>query len=101
MKIGYIGLGAKGGALAQRLVAAGNLIVWDIDSAVAAAFGTRAALVARSAAELARQCDVILMCLASSSEVQETIFGPAGLIGGLSAGKLIIDQTDGAPTQTL
>lgn len=100
MKIGYIGLGSMGAALARRLVAAHDIIVWDINSAATAAFEKLGATVAPCAAELARQCDVVLLCLPRTSDVRELIFGAHGLAEGLASGKLVVDQTSGVPDQT-
>ena len=63
MKVGYIGLGAMGKPLAQRLVGAYDLCVWDLNTAASAEFETMGATVAPSALEMARRCDVILLCL--------------------------------------
>jgi 3-hydroxyisobutyrate dehydrogenase len=100
MQIGYIGLGAMGGALARRLVATHPLIVLDINPSAVAAFRTLGARAASSAAELARQCDVVILCLPRSSDVHTVIFGRDGLAEGLSPGKLVIDQTSGVPSET-
>jgi 3-hydroxyisobutyrate dehydrogenase len=100
MNIGYIGLGSMGSALARRLVSGHKLIIWDINSAATAAFEKLGATVAPSAAELARQCEIVLLCLPRTSDVRELIFGPNGLAEGLSSGKLIVDQTSGVPGQT-
>ena len=50
-------------------------------------------------ASLARECDIILTCLPSSTEVRQAIFGPGGLAEGLAPGKLIVDQTTGDPNR--
>lgn len=100
MNIGYIGLGAMGGALARRLMGTHNLTIWDMNSAATAAFEELGAVVAPSAAELARQCDIVLLCLPRSSDVRKLVFGPGGLAEGMSAGKLVIDQTSGVPGET-
>jgi 3-hydroxyisobutyrate dehydrogenase len=101
MNVGYIGLGSMGGALARRLVGGVHqLTVWDINGAATAAFKELGITVATTAAELARQCDVVLLCLPRSSDVRQLVFGPAGLAEGLSAGKLVIDQTSGVPGET-
>ncbi|RQZ31713.1 NAD(P)-dependent oxidoreductase [Burkholderia sp. Bp9017] len=98
--IGYIGLGSMGSALALRLLDEYQLIVWDLNPAAASAFEALGAVVASSAAELARRCDLILLCLPRTSDVDALIFGDGGLAGGLRAGTLIIDQTSGIPAQT-
>jgi 3-hydroxyisobutyrate dehydrogenase len=100
MQIGYIGLGAMGSALAGRFLPAHPLVVWDLNGAALAAFEKRGAKAAPSAAELARQCDVILLCLPRSADVRNLVFGAGGLAEGLTAGKLVIDQTSGVPGET-
>lgn len=100
MKIGYIGLGALGSQLARRFLAAHELCVWDLNTAAAGQLAQDGAHVASSAAELARECDVVLLCLPRSADVRQLIFGPGGLAEGLSAGKLVIDQTSGIPGET-
>ncbi|MEN8505010.1 MULTISPECIES: NAD-binding protein [Paraburkholderia] len=100
MKIGYIGLGALGSQLARRFLPDHSLCVWDINPGAANAFAALGADVAPTAAELARRCDVIFLCLPRSSDVRNVVFGENGLAAGLSAGKLVVDQTSGIPEET-
>ncbi len=100
MRVGYIGLGAMGGALARHLVGKYSLSVLDINQTAVAALEQLGADAARSAAQLARDCDIVLLCLPRSSNVRDVVFGPAGLVEGLSAGKIVIDQTSGIPGET-
>ena len=96
--VGYVGLGAMGGALASHLTKRFNLLVLDRNPAAMAAIQDARGV--SNGAELARQADVIFLCLPRSSDVREAIFGAGGLAEGLTAGKLIIDQTSGVPEQT-
>lgn len=100
MKIGYIGLGALGRELARRFLPAHDLCVWDLNPAACEYLSSLGARVASSAADLGRQCDVVLVCLPRSADVHRLAFGPDGLASGLSEGKLVIDQTSGAPGET-
>lgn len=100
MQIGYIGLGSMGGALARRIVANHPLVVLDLNPAAVTDMVKLGATAASSAADLARRCDAIVLCLPRSSDVRRAIFGPGGLAEGLSAGKLVIDQTSGIPGET-
>ena len=100
MIVGYVGLGAMGGALAGRLVNAFDLRVLDRNPAAVAAFEAIGARGAASGADMARNCDVVVLCLPRTADVREAIFGPGGLAEGLSPGKLVIDQTSGVPDQT-
>ena len=100
MQIGYLGLGAMGGALARRLSLSHKLVVCDLDESKVAAFEKLGAIRAASGAELARTCDVIMMCLPRSSDVRSAIFGKGGVAEGCSPGKIVIDQTSGDPAET-
>jgi 3-hydroxyisobutyrate dehydrogenase len=89
-----------GSALAGRLVGKYPLTVSDLNKTAVAALEKRGASVASSAADLARRCDVVVLCLPRSSVVRQVVFGPGGLAEGLGEGKLVIDQTSGVPSET-
>lgn len=100
MRIGYIGLGAMGGALARHLVGKHSLTVFDLNKTAVASFIEQGAKTAPTCAELARECDVVLLCLPRSSDVKQVLFGPDGLAQGLARGSVVIDQTSGVPAET-
>jgi 3-hydroxyisobutyrate dehydrogenase len=100
MKIGYVGLGAMGGALARRLVAEYPLVVWDLNKRAVETLLALGASTVESLADMGRQCEVVILCLPRSSDVEQVIFGSRGLIQGLSTGKIVIDQTSGVPSRT-
>ena len=100
MRIGYIGLGAMGGALARHLVAKHELTVLDLNRAAVAAFEQLGAVAAGTSKDLARNCEIVLLCLPRSADVERVLFGPDGLTEGLSAGTIVIDQTSGIPDET-
>jgi 3-hydroxyisobutyrate dehydrogenase len=74
--------------------------VYDLRPEVVEEFARDGAIPAQSPASLARECDVVMLCLPRSADVREAIFGPGGLAEGLSEGKVIIDQTSGDPDET-
>ncbi|WP_175839157.1 NAD(P)-binding domain-containing protein [Burkholderia anthina] len=100
MKIGYIGLGAMGGALARRLLQSHPLQVWDLQPAAIDRFVQLGAKAAASPADLVRDCDFIMTCLPRSSNVHELFFGAGRGADGVSSGKILIDQTSGDPSET-
>ena len=100
MRIGYIGLGAMGGALARHLIGKFPLSVFDLNEKAVSAFVELGATAAATPAELARNSDVVLLCLPRSSDVQAVLFGANGVAEGLSAGKIVVDQTSGVPAET-
>ena len=100
-RIGYIGLGVMGGALARRLLREHKLTVFDLSPERCAAFAALGATVAASPAEVGAASDIVLTCLPTSAQVKEVIFGDnEGLIRGLQPGALIADQTSGATAAT-
>jgi 3-hydroxyisobutyrate dehydrogenase len=100
MKLGYVGLGAMGGALARRLMLSHSLRVLDLHAQVVSDFTANGAIPAQDGASLARECDIVLLCLPRSSDVRTAIFGAGGLAEGLEPGKILVDQTTGDPDET-
>lgn len=100
MKIGYVGLGAMGGALSHWLVKKHHVLGWDLNSEVIEQFVSHGGQAAGSLAQLARDSDVIFLCLPRSRNVEDALFGDAGLAEGLSAGKIVVDQTSGIAAET-
>ncbi len=100
MKVGYVGLGALGRELALRFLPDHELHVWDLNPAACEPLRARGAVVDETPAALGRACDVILICVPRSSDVEDLLFGSGGLATALTPGKLVIDQTSGLPTET-
>ena len=100
MRIGYLGLGAMGGALSTHLAKGFDLAVYDRSPEAMAKLVSHGAQAVNSPAELARRSDIILLCLPRTTDVQNALFGSGGLAEGLSASKLVIDQTSGVPSLT-
>ena len=100
-RIGYVGLGVMGGALARRLLREYKLTVFDLSPERCAEFAALGATVAGSPAEVGAASDIVLTCLPTSAQVRDVIFGDNhGLIRGLRSGGLIVDQTSGATAAT-
>jgi 3-hydroxyisobutyrate dehydrogenase-like beta-hydroxyacid dehydrogenase len=100
-KIGFVGLGNMGRAMARHLHEAGaRVVVWnrsDAPAEAAVALGMRRAA---TLPELAREIGdgVICLNLTTTDVVERLAFGEGGLIEGLSAGAMIIDfGTTGVP----
>jgi 3-hydroxyisobutyrate dehydrogenase len=100
LKVGYVGLGAMGSSLSKHLTANFDLTVFDRNPAAVAAMVALGAKAAASGAELARSCDIVILCLPRTSDVKDALFGQNGLAEALVAGKLVIDQTSGVPRET-
>jgi 3-hydroxyisobutyrate dehydrogenase len=101
-RVGFVGLGNMGSALALRLAAADGvrLTVFDLDQARCRALAAAGAMVATSPRDLAMGSEVVLTCLPTSEHVRSVVFDDHGLASGLAAGALVIDCTSGHPETT-
>ena len=100
MDVGYVGLGAMGGALAQRLQQSRQLRVYDMKPEAVSALVADGAVATQGPAQLAAASDLVLLCLPTSNEVREAVFGPGGVAEGLREGGVIADMTTGDPIAT-
>ena len=98
-RIGFIGLGNLGSAIAGRLIATGaNLTVWNRSPEKAARVSASRAETPRAVAEAA---DVIVLNLFDSAAVRDVLSGPNGLLQGPLHGTLVIDTTTNHPHTVL
>jgi 3-hydroxyisobutyrate dehydrogenase-like beta-hydroxyacid dehydrogenase len=95
MKIGFVGLGTMGGAMAANLVAAGHRpLVWNRTPAKAE--GVDGVDIAPSLAALAAQSEVVFVCVSDTADVEEV----AGtLLDSMTAG-IIVDHSTISPLAT-
>lgn len=90
-RVGWIGTGRMGAAMAGRLAAAGiDLAVWNRTRAKAEPLAERGARVAGSIAELADR-DVVFTMVAASADLEQVLTGPDGLLRQAAAPSLVID----------
>jgi 3-hydroxyisobutyrate dehydrogenase len=94
--VGLIGLGNMGGGMAGNLIKAGYpLAVHDLRAEAVRAITARGARAAASAAELARDADVVLTSLPGPPEVEAVA---AALLEAMRPGSVWIDTTTSRPT---
>jgi 2-hydroxy-3-oxopropionate reductase len=100
-KIGFAGLGNMGRAMARHLhEAEAEMVVWNRSNGPAEAAAAMGMKRAATLPELARTIGdgVICINLTTTDVVEQVVFGPGGLIEGLSPGAMIIDLgTTGVP----
>ena len=95
MKVGFIGLGHLGKAIAKRLIEQGvSLVVWNRTIEKAEEFAKETgAEVAESPAKLISKVDRVFVIVFDSQASEEVIFGEKGLVKGDIEGKTVIDMT--------
>lgn len=87
MKIGFVGLGSMGSAMARNLGKAGHeLIVYNRTRSRAEEFRTTGARVAGTPAEAATGVEAVFTMLADDSATETVVFGPGGILNSLAAG---------------
>lgn len=101
-QIGFIGLGIMGRGMTNNLLKAGhNVMVWNRTAARMDEFAAAGAKTASSPAELAAQCDVILVCVSDTPDVEQVLFGGNGVSAGIKSGALVVDHSTISPQKTV
>ncbi|RZI78429.1 MAG: 2-hydroxy-3-oxopropionate reductase [Variovorax sp.] len=98
-KIGFIGLGIMGAPMAGHLLDAGLALFVHTRGTMPEPFASRATVCA-SAAEVARQADIVFLMLPDTPDVESVLFGDGGVASGLAAGKLVVDCSSIDPIAT-
>ncbi|GAW98871.1 NAD(P)-dependent oxidoreductase [Secundilactobacillus mixtipabuli] len=99
MKLGFIGTGVMGGAIAAHLLDAGyELVVYNRTKAKTDALIAKGATWAGTPAEVAQQSDIIFSMVGYPTDVEDIYFGKQGIFSALSAGKTVVDMTTSTPT---
>jgi L-threonate 2-dehydrogenase len=96
--VGQVGLGIMGGAFAKHLLAAKfGVIGFDLDKQARAAFAKRGGDNAKTAADVARQTNVIITSLPSIKAMEAAFFGKdgiaAGTRGNVNKGTIVIEAS--------
>src|SRR3954471_21962261 len=95
--IGFIGLGAMGHGMAQRLLAVGHdLRVWNRTPEKAAEFGARVAATPREAASGA---SVVLLSVADGDALRRVTEGPDGVLAGLGSDAVLVNTSTVDPAE--
>jgi 2-hydroxy-3-oxopropionate reductase len=100
-KVGFIGLGVMGRPMAQNLMEAGyELVLYNRTIEKAEEIAGDGATVAGSPREVAESCDVVVLMLPDSPQVEEIVEGEDGVLEGLKEGALIVDMSTISPVVT-
>ena len=101
-KIGLVGLGLVGTAIAERLLAGDfDVVGFDIDSARCRHFKQLGGKTASSSTEVAQAAKRVVLSLPDTDIVRQVVEGPAGILEAKTPPKYIIDTTTGDPEETV
>src|SRR5437870_804669 len=93
MKVGFIGLGHMGSAMAARLIQAGHeMTVYNRTPDKAKALISKGASPAMRVADACRG-DAVITMLADDAAVESVVFGDAGVLQGLRKGAIHVSMS--------
>jgi 3-hydroxyisobutyrate dehydrogenase len=94
MKVGFIGTGTMGQPMLQNLIKKGfGVVAYDIVPACLDAAVKLGASRCGSSAEAAKQADLVVTMLPSSSHVEAAYLGAGGVLEGAAKGRLCVDMS--------
>ncbi len=101
MRVGFIGLGVMGRAMALNLIGGGHEVtVYARRSASVQPLAERGAATSATPAELARGCDAVITMVTGTSDVETVLLGPEGVVHGARPGTVAIDMSTIDPAAT-
>src|SRR5271166_1480215 len=90
-RIGWIGTGRMGYAMAERLAKGGaDVTVWNRTRAKAEPLAAAGARVASSLVDLAA-CDIVFVMVSTWDDVKQVVTGPGGLLSGERAPRMVVE----------
>jgi len=100
-RIGFVGLGTMGVAMAANLVRSGfEVAVWNRTPGKAGLLLEIGVTEAADPASLAAASDVVVICVSDTPDVEAVLFAERGIAAGARAGMLVIDCSTIAPAAT-
>ena len=98
-RVGFVGMGTMGVAMASNVARAGfPLTVWNRTPGKAGPAVELGAHEAASPRQLAEGSEVIVICVSDTGDVEAALFGPEGIAEGVRAGALVIDNSTISPS---
>ncbi|MGZ9067332.1 MAG: NAD(P)-dependent oxidoreductase [Burkholderiales bacterium] len=92
-KLGWIGIGRMGYAMAERLAKAGcDISVWNRTRSKAEPLAASGAKVVNALPDLAA-CDIVFTMVSTGKDVKEVLFGREGVTSQGKAPKIVVDST--------
>lgn len=96
--IGFIGLGIMGKPMVRNLMKAGHeVIVYDVVQENVDQVAKDGAVPAKSSANVAQQCRLVITMLPNSPHVKAVVMGENGVLEGAEEGTVLVDMSSIAP----
>lgn len=100
-KIGFIGVGIMGRPMAGHLQKADHeIFLVKHLSPLPQELLEGGAVVCASCKEVTEKCEIIITMVPDTPDVEAVLFGPQGVVEGLSPGKTVVDMSSISPIET-
>lgn len=97
-RIGYIGLGNMGAAMAANLADRGwNPVVHARRAASLDPLAGLAVRIVDLVSEVAAQCDILCLCPVDIAQIRDILFGPGGAVEALAPGSVVVIHSTISP----
>lgn len=99
--LGFIGLGIMGKPMAGHLVKGGHKVyVYDINPAPLQELVAKGAIGCKSSKEVAERSEIIIIMVPDTPDVEQVLFGAAGVAEGVKKGSIVVDMSSISPIAT-
>jgi 2-hydroxy-3-oxopropionate reductase len=99
-KVGFIGLGTMGRPMAGHLQAAGHRLFLHDVGPIPPELVSGGGVVCKSGREVAQEAEAVIIMVPDTPHVEAVLFNPAGVVEGLSEGKIVVDMSSISPLAT-
>src|SRR4051812_19511611 len=100
-RIGFLGLGTMGAAMAANLARGGfSVSAWNRTAGRAPELDEIGVDRGASPSAVAAEADAVVVCVSDTPDVEAVLFGPGGVADGARPGLLVIDCSTIAPAAT-
>ena len=101
-RIGFIGVGMMGHGMSKNLLAKGYALTLKANRnrSMLADLLAAGALEAKTNAEVARVSDIVFICVSSSPQVEDIVWGEGGIAAAARPGLMVVDTSTAEPSST-
>ncbi|MEO8311672.1 MAG: NAD(P)-dependent oxidoreductase [Caldimonas sp.] len=101
-RIGFIGIGMMGHGMAKNLLAKGYLLTFKAhrNRERLADLIAAGASEAETPVDVARASDIVFICVSSSPQIEDIVWGEGGLAQGARDGLIVVDTSTAEPSST-
>jgi 3-hydroxyisobutyrate dehydrogenase len=101
MRVGFVGLGTMGGAMAANAARAGfEVTAWNRTPGRAAELGDLGVSMAASPSAVAAASEIVITMVSDTPDVEAVLFGADGVSSGAGEGSLVVDMSTISPSAT-